>query len=135
MKKVFIAILAILYLGTSSGATVHLHYCMGKLVDSGIWNSKHTGTAKCDNCGMLKGQNNAKKCCKDEERQVKPTDNHKAVQLAYQLIQSLSTAVPSQFFEFTFINSYEIAVKLPFSHAPPRSGSAAIYIYNSTFLI
>lgn len=135
MKKIFIAFLAMLYLGTSSGATVHLHYCMGKLVDWGVWNSKHTGTVKCDSCGMVKGQKDAKKCCKDEERQVKLNENHKVAQLAYEFLQLPATMGSSGFHEFTTTIYFQVTERLPFSHAPPRSGSAAIYIYNSTFLI
>ena len=33
MKKAIVSILAVLYLCSSAGATVHLHYCMGKLVN------------------------------------------------------------------------------------------------------
>ena len=32
MKKLLITILALVYLTVSSGATVNLHYCMGKLM-------------------------------------------------------------------------------------------------------
>lgn len=135
MKKIFIAILAILYLGTSSGATVHFHYCMGKLVDWGVWDSKHTGTAKCDNCGMIRGQKDAKKCCKDVTRQVKLTDNHKVAKLAYTFLELPAAIVPLGFLEFTTTTYFQVTEALPFGHAPPRTGSAAIYIYNSTFLI
>ncbi|MBK8522228.1 MAG: hypothetical protein IPL54_15650 [Chitinophagaceae bacterium] len=35
-EKFITAILAVLYLGTSSGATIHMHYCMGKLAEWGL---------------------------------------------------------------------------------------------------
>jgi hypothetical protein len=40
MKKFITAILAVLYLGTSSGATIHMHYCMGKLAEWGLGHQK-----------------------------------------------------------------------------------------------
>ena len=51
MKKFITAILAVLYLGTSSGATIHMHYCMGKLAD---WGLGHQNSKTCGNCGMEK---------------------------------------------------------------------------------
>lgn len=51
MKKFLVAILALLYLTTSTGATVHMHYCMGKLID---WGFTHSKKDSCENCGMSK---------------------------------------------------------------------------------
>ncbi|MBK6990321.1 MAG: hypothetical protein IPH34_00115 [Chitinophagaceae bacterium] len=36
MKKFITAILAVLYISTSTGAMVHMHYCMGQLADWGL---------------------------------------------------------------------------------------------------
>ena len=47
MKKFITAILAVLYLGTSSGATIHMHYCMGKLAD---WGLGHKNSKTCGQC-------------------------------------------------------------------------------------
>jgi hypothetical protein len=51
MKRTLLTILAIFYLGVSSGATVHFHYCMGELVSWGL--AKQAGKV-CDFCGMSK---------------------------------------------------------------------------------
>ena len=74
MKRLLVTILAILYLGTSTGATIHMHYCMGKLVDMKLW---HSGRDKCGNCGMKKSKACAKKCCKDEHKLVKLEKDHR----------------------------------------------------------
>ncbi|WP_200864732.1 hypothetical protein [Arcticibacter svalbardensis] len=36
MKKFFVTLFVVFYLGVSSGATMHFHYCMGQLVDMGL---------------------------------------------------------------------------------------------------
>jgi hypothetical protein len=51
MKKLFVAILAILYLSTSTGATLHVHYCMGRLAG---WGLGHNNSKTCGKCGMEK---------------------------------------------------------------------------------
>jgi hypothetical protein len=33
MKKILVSILAVFYLASSVGATVHLHYCMDKFIN------------------------------------------------------------------------------------------------------
>ena len=55
MKNFFVAILAFLYISTSTGAFVHVHYCMGELADWGIGYNKST---KCGKCGMKEVQGN-----------------------------------------------------------------------------
>ena len=51
MKKFLTSILAFLYLSTSMGATIHLHYCMGKLASWGLIDHERKN---CAQCGMIK---------------------------------------------------------------------------------
>src|SRR5664279_5304158 len=82
MKKVLTTILAFVYLSTSMGATIHLHYCMGKLASWGLINheSKH-----CAQCGMVKqksspqGMTAKMDCCRDEHKQIKTDKDQKIV--------------------------------------------------------
>jgi hypothetical protein len=48
MKKFFAAVLAILYLTTSTGTTIYMHYCMERLVEWGLGDSN---SSKCSKCG------------------------------------------------------------------------------------
>ena len=50
MKKVLAIILAFVYLTSSMGATVHLHYCMGKLAS---WSLIDHESKNCAECGMV----------------------------------------------------------------------------------
>jgi len=69
MKRVLISILAILYLTTSIGITLHYHYCMGKLVS---WELREETKSNCSKCGMLlKSGSGDNRCCKNEWKHFK----------------------------------------------------------------
>lgn len=131
MKKLVVTILSFLYLTSTIGATVHFHYCMDKLVDSGLW---HNNDKQCGKCGMEKSQENDNGCCKDEHKQVKLETDHKGVS-AYQLTEPGAAALPVPLFEITDINLPTVTEQIPRSHAPPRSGDIAVYIRNCVFRI
>src|SRR4051812_34259421 len=67
MKRLVATILAVIYLATSSAASISMHYCMGK-----AYNEKGAVKDKCGKCGMKK----AKGCCADEVKVIKVQDNH-----------------------------------------------------------
>ena len=131
MKKFIVTILAFLYITASVGATVHLHYCMDKLVNWGLW---HNNDKKCGKCGMEKSQEKENGCCKDEHKQVKLESDHKGA-AAYLLSELISVALPAPVFELPAINLPTVTEQNPLSHAPPRSCNIAVYIRNCVFLI
>lgn len=131
MKKTLIVILSFFYLSSSAGATVHLHYCMNRLVDSSLW---HNNDQKCGKCGMEKSQEKNSGCCKDEHKQVKLENDHK-VTATYLLSPLVSIAVPTPLFELFDIKLPTITEKNPLSHAPPRCSDISVYIRNCVFRI
>jgi hypothetical protein len=132
MKKFIVSILAILYLGTSTGATFHMHYCMGKLAD---WGLGHNKSKTCGECGMEKSDEKDNGCCKDELKFVKNDSDQKINEVGIQMMQLVSTAMPQSFFEVPAKHISSITEENPISHAPPRSSGIAVYILNRTFLI
>ena len=71
MKKFLVSLLAVLYLGMSSGIAMELHYCMGRL--AGIeWFSSDND--RCGRCGIKEKKGG---CCSDEYKFVKLQDAHK----------------------------------------------------------
>lgn len=131
MKKFITAILAVLYLGTSSGATVHMHYCMGKLAD---WGLGHKESKTCGNCGMEKSNEKDNGCCKDEHKFVKSSSDQKVVESSFQLMEVMGTAFISEYAKLPSLQLTSVTEENPVSNAPPRS-SIAVYILNRTFLI
>ncbi len=131
MKKVIVTILALVYLSTTVGATIHMHYCMDKLVD---WGLSHNTDKTCSNCGMDKDKTKDNGCCKDEHKQVKLKSDHKGA-VSFQLTELSSGIIPAPEFELPYITLPTVTEQHPLSHAPPRSGETAVYIRNCVFLI
>jgi hypothetical protein len=89
VKKAIVLILAILYITSSSGATISLHYCMGKLVG---WNLGTTEQHSCNNCGMEMNSENG--CCKDEHKQVKIDKDQKTAVTFIETLQLNAVSTP-----------------------------------------
>ncbi|WP_138485341.1 HYC_CC_PP family protein [Dyadobacter bucti] len=133
MKKLIILFLAFLYLGTATGVTLTLHYCMGEVVN---WKTTKADADHCENCGMDKGQSTKKGCCKDEFKKIKTDDSGKLVEAAFSTT-IVSAALPVSGFSYQFTaGSYpSISEKHPRSNAPPRSKPVPVYVLNCTYLI
>ena len=131
MKKFILSILSVVYLLSITGATVHMHYCMGKLADWSLWKSK---SPVCSKCGMEKKQNEGNGCCNDIQKLVKVEHDQKTPEQPVQFVKLVQeeTKIPS----WTFSRITDILhIKYPVSHAPPLSGNEPVYILNCTFLI
>ena len=131
MKRFFVTILALLYLGTTTGATIHLHYCMGKLVEMNLW---HDQKKQCGKCGMDKAQPD-NGCCGDEYKQVKVENDHYSSYVVFQGMQSAALALPVSFIDIPAISVASITEESPTGNAPPRSCSIPIYKRNCVFRI
>jgi hypothetical protein len=72
MKKLLVLLLLMIYGSATMGTTVHLHYCMNKMVG---WSLVDNQDHKCHSCGMEKKGG----CCKDSKAQIKlAADQQKA---------------------------------------------------------
>ncbi len=132
MKKIFIAIFAIFYLAISSGFTIHMHYCMGKLAD---WDLGHNKSKTCSTCGMKKSNEKNNGCCKDEQKFIKNNTDQKTDDAGFQLMQLTTVALPVSFIQLHPGDFAAVAEESPVSHAPPRSYGVAVYIRNCVFRI
>ena len=132
MKKIIIAILAVLYISTSSGAVVRLHYCMGELADWGLVPNK---SRTCGKCGMEKSEAKDSGCCKDEHKFLKNSSDQKIVKLSFQLMEAMAASLLLGCIELPGIQISSVTEKNPISNAPPRSSPVAVYILDRTFLI
>ena len=73
MKKIYIGILAVLYMAVSSGIALELHYCMGEKAGMELYGSS---SETCGKCGMTDKDSG---CCHDEFKFYKISDSHKTV--------------------------------------------------------
>jgi hypothetical protein len=132
MKKFITATIAVLYLVASSGATVHMHYCMGKLAE---WRFFPNESDFCANCGMSKSNEMDNGCCKDEHKFIKNDNDQKSVE-SFAVNFSLQVAdLPVSFPTLADAPVVSITEANPVSNAPPRCSAIAVYLLNCTFLI
>ena len=132
MRRFLATILACLYLTTTTGATVHLHYCMGRVVDQSLW---HSEKEQCGLCGMEKSEQTDSGCCRDEHKQVKVESDHFKSAIAFQVLQFAMVTSPVSSLETEAFDFSSKAEKTPVFLAPDRSCSIAIYKRNSVFRI
>jgi len=132
VKKFLIAILAVLYLGSSTGVTVYMHYCMGELSGSGLG---YDESQSCGKCGMEKCADDDNGCCKDEQKFIKNADDQKTTEAGFQLMQLVATAIPVSFGELPAVDFLTITVENPLSNSPPLSKSQPVYLLNRNFRI
>ena len=130
MKKFLVAILAFLYISTSVGATVHVHYCMGKMAD---WGFGQNEDKTCSKCGMEQSAKKGNGCCKDENKFIKNNADQKNAAAALQMAQLIAVDLPVSIYEIPVAGVTSVTEENPVSNAPPRSSSVAVYIRNCTF--
>lgn len=132
MKKCLVAILAFVYLVSFTGATIHKHYCMGKLISWTLWDNSAAKSA-CGNCGMPKGEGQG--CCNDKHIILKAKNEHKFPEIntcmlhpgAGELLPPLpSIEVPAI---ITVEKSY---TSVP---APPGNSSLPLFLHNRVLRI
>lgn len=131
MKKVLTLLLAILYLGSSTGATFHLHYCMDKLVTVQFWHQD----SPCSKCVAKAEKKCAKPCCKDKHQTVKLEKDHKVSENNTALKDLAVLAAPLATFEFPPAGVTRLATSFPLTHAPPRNNKVPSHILHCTFRI
>lgn len=138
MKKFLAGLLAVFYLSSSMGASIHLHYCMGKLITWGFVNHE---SRNCDYCGMPKfnGQNGnllAKKgCCSDEHKQLKTDKDQK---LSFAEFEFLKHFPDLSAVQIQSLPDYPVSSGLtihPIANAPPSIGSQPLFLRFCNFRI
>lgn len=138
MQKFLTTILALVYLVTSMGATVHLHYCMGKLFS---WSLVDKDSQNCDECGMPKNGKDARcvsfkdGCCKDTQTHIQLDKDQKATENNYVFSALTVAALPMAV--TTLPDHYVVAyiAGYPTTNAPPEPNKVPLFLRNCTFRI
>lgn len=146
MKRFLTILFTVFYFTASSGVTVHMHYCMDKLVDVNFWQAKKESCNSCSSTEASKSENckkcsskkaKSKDCCQDRHEQLKIEKSQQAAQNLYKAGSFSALALfhqPSSFQDL-FILSNNERLRLPFSNAPPLKSSVPTFILNCTFRI
>ncbi len=126
MKKLLVAILAIIYLGVSSGFAMTIHYCMGKVSSIDIFNHSN----KCGKCGMK----TATGCCNEEFKIVKLSDSHKLIANDINIFSPVAIVDNSK--SIFDINIFSSELISDFNnYSPPVSKGISLNILYSVFRI
>ena len=132
MKRTLLIFLAVFYFGISQGATVYLHYCMGKLVQTGMTKSEG---ASCDSCGMTSKKANEKSCCKKESKQLKINEAQKMAPSHFQFEQAPIIVLKSFIWDAGY-HALPIQLgKASLSNAPPQWQDIPVFVRNCTYRI
>jgi hypothetical protein len=123
MKKFATVILALVYLTASTGATINIHYCMGKLMS---WDLSHK-QGKCGTCGMEKMDH--KGCCKDEQKTLRLDKDQKTSESSFQFLTNFSEAITLTYADLP-PGYTSIVTDNPVAHGPPRAGAVPILTLN-----
>ena len=130
MKKAFAILLAVIYLVSVSGASLHFHYCMGKMQNWSIGydNSKED----CPVCGMTQ----KKGCCEDQHHSIQ-TDKQYSPSTVSISISKISIEPLYHSEQFTLLNYTAInSTHSSLANAPPgRMKNIPIFIQNCTYRI
>jgi len=138
MKKALATILAIIYLSTSMGATIHLHYCMGKLV---AWGLLDRDNKDCVSCGMPKQQASEgcmvamKGCCHDEHKQIKNEKDQKADQASLEYAKIFTPVAILSYNTWTDPFVASPVQTLPVIKGPPLITDIPVFLRNCNFRI
>ncbi len=130
MKKIVAIFFLILYSFTTVGATVHMHYCMNKLISTSLYHGKEN---KCQKCGMHKSA--TKGCCKDEHKFVKLKKEHQTTQSATGLSFLFTPIILPTFLLYNSVTVSAITETYPTSNAPPNATGQKLYILNCVYRI
>jgi hypothetical protein len=127
MKRIYIGILAVLYLAVSSGIAMELHYCMGKKAGMDLY---WADSDKCGKCGMP--EKDKAGCCHDEFKFYKLSDFHKTVSNDIDLTAS-SFAVVNDHHLFNWQLPVNTVVTSENNNSPPGYASPSACILNCVF--
>ena len=128
MKKIYIGLLAIIYMAVSSGIAVQLHYCMGDNAGMEFYGSQ---SDKCGKCGMIEKNTG---CCHDEFKFYKLTDSYKTVTNEICFTTS-SVAVVSDYYIYNWQMPDNTAITAVNNHSPPDYTKPDVCILNCVFRI
>lgn len=132
LKKLLVTIFSIIYLITTTGFTVNMHYCMGKLIKWAPWN---VNADTCSNCGMEKSVAKDNGCCKEKHQHIKLKNDQKTGAIALKFIKLFSASPSLSLIELPCDILTSVTEETPVSDAAPPDSRIAVYIRNCVFLI
>lgn len=130
MKRIAATLFLLVYLVTSTGATIQRHYCMDKIVS---WSFSTTESSHCGKCGME--QQGHKGCCHDENKTIKLGKDYKAAFTSCNFLKPPALFFKNSFAATEYLNVFRSVFSFPKSNAPPVVKTVPVYLSISVFRI
>ena len=130
MKKILVAILLFTYAFAASGASVELHYCMGKLIGVDF---DHASKNECRNCGMKAKPKGG--CCNTKQIQVNVDQEQQAAYNNIHLSNDHFVVIPVYLIGDDTLADVNNDAGFPSIHAPPLINPVSVYLLNCNFRI
>jgi hypothetical protein len=128
VKKVLLTIITLAYLVTTTGASIDMHYCMGKMVE---WGFGQKNSNKCSKCGMTDKAG----CCHDQHKNFK-LDKDNKLPPCNDFAKAIATeAIGYNYTQLTSLALSSSTISWPSPNAPPRSPGVPLYLRNCVFRI
>lgn len=129
MKKLFVAILTLVYVSSVAGASVYMHFCQSYLGDkcSVLQKTKNCNTA------LFNYDHKDEDCCKVKNKYCKSPTNQHPVVTVYNLKQPLAATLPFSFYGLNTLDKFTIVTNNLLNHASPENSRVALYIRNCVF--
>lgn len=128
MKKLIIILFSFFYLGLTSGITLNLHYCGGKIKSISFFHSN-------DEDGCCGKKMKSKGCCDEKTTIFKVKDNHQSsdnIKLAFNQYKVFDAVIPVLVSKIILeTNSHSILNY----HAPPVLYDNPLYLKHRVLLI
>lgn len=128
MKKLASILLIILYATTSSGASFHFHFCMGKFQGIGFAAIEKQA---CEKCGMNKGGN---RCCSDIVKTFKTSADQSFSSVSFDFTQYAHT-LPIAGIYSPHIGLFDKAPSVLYTTGPPEPPLLPLFIRDCHFRI
>ena len=127
MKKFIFIFFSFFYLTSTSGISLNVHYCGGKIKHVSFYSSSEK------NCCGKKKMN--KKCCKDKVAYFKIKDNHKSNQFAKVTTPSFKFITPTlpTFCFDCYVSPINASIQN--NHSPPVLYDNPLYLKHRVLLI
>jgi hypothetical protein len=120
MKKLVVILLLLVYGSATMGTTIHLHYCMNKMVGWSLIDSKDH---QCHTCGMEKKGG----CCKDSKAQIKlAADQQKAE------FSQVANFNSQQFCQLPIVSEYILAAIAETNATPTNNTSPPLLLSSAS---
>ena len=130
MKKVFAILLAVIYLVSVSGMSLHFHYCMGKMQNWSI--GYDTSKDDCPVCGMTQ----KKGCCEDKHHSIQTDKQYSSSTVSIGISRIIVEPLHHSE-QPTLLNNFSNFISHSYlANAPPgRMQNIPIFIQNCNYRI